>query len=161
MQLCFPLGREGREELDVWEGETVHVPARLWFIWWQRQRCSGPAYNWRLSHWDTQWDFLLQGSVWPRPTILFLRNSFQKRTFLMPTSSWWQEYYMAPPLWSWVPCLISWAQLPAHTRFSLPPLTRGLCSARLAITYLWMPQSQLGGGTPGVPSWLLPGTAQP
>ena len=92
---------------------------------------------------------------------LFLRNSFQKRTFLMPTSSWWQEYYMAPPLWSWVPCLISWAQLPAHTRFSLPPLTRGLCSARLAITYLWMPQSQLGGGTPGVPSWLLPGTAQP
>lgn len=89
----------------------------------RRQRCSGPAYNWRLSHWDSHSEtFLLQGSVWSRPTIPFLRDSFQKRTFLMPTLSWQQEYYMAP-LWSWVPCLVSWAQLPARTRFSLPPLS--------------------------------------
>lgn len=35
--------------------------------------------------------------------------------------------------------------------FPTSPLTRGLCSVRLGVTYLWTPQSQLGGGTPSVP----------
>ena len=98
----------------VREGETVRMPVRLWLhLMAEVQR----PYLWLEA------EPLRFKSLWPRPAILFLRNSFQKRTFLMPSSNWQQEYYMASPLWSWVPCLISWTQLPAHTCFSLPPLS--------------------------------------
>lgn len=160
MQLCLPLGRGGREEQDVWERERqCTCLSGYGFIWWQR--CSDPTYDWRLSHWDSHSETFFK-SLWPRPTILFLRNSFQKRTFLMPNLKLTTGilHGISSVVLSTLSYLMNTTSS-TYKFFPTSPLTRGLCSVRLGVTYLWTPQSQLGGGTPSVPFWFLPGTAQP